>query len=81
MKTNSTTTVTQSLTLSGKDIITLLNKVGVFNDEIIKLPMKVVFQVPGGGDYSNTDVEFEKEEWVKISWTTHSTLTAIQNIK
>lgn len=79
MKTNSNTVVNQSITLSGRDIVKLLNKAGIFNDGMMDIPTKVVFKVPRGGDYSGMDVDFDNEELVQVSWTTSTTLNTIKD--
>ena len=59
--------ITHTVTLSGKDIINMLHEMGT--DYGPGSDATVEFKVPGGGDYSNTDVDFLNEERVVVRWT------------
>ena len=73
MKQSSNTTVSQSVALTGKDVVELLVSAGIIPEELIedKVSIHVNFKVPTGGDYSGMDVDFDKEERLVVSWTSH----------
>lgn len=72
MNIRSNSTIHQSISVSGRDIVKVLHRAGIIPEEAMKQNIQVVFKIPGGGDYSNTDYEFNNEELVQISWTTTS---------
>lgn len=72
MKYSSRGKITHQLTLTGREILDL-----IVNDGFeIPTPMpeasmmEICFKVPGGGDYSNTSVDFKDEDRVVVTWTT-----------
>lgn len=67
MKLNTTGKITHTLYLSGKDIIDLLEALG--SNYIPNETVEIVFKVPTGGDHSGSEVEFENDERVKVTWT------------
>lgn len=75
MKAKTNTTVHNTVTVSGIDIFNLLIQAGMIPRDVEKQNITVVFKVPGGGDYSNTSVDFIREELVEISWTNQSMVT------
>lgn len=66
-KTVSTTTITQNtIELSRNDIIDLLRTKGLdIPDTCV-----VEFHVPGGGDYSNSDIVVSEQSPVSVTWMT-----------
>lgn len=63
-------TIRHKVSVSGDDIIDLLRKDG-FD---IKLGASVTIHVPGGGDWSNTDLDVSLENKVEVRWTDKHTL-------
>ena len=69
VSTQSIKKVTHTLKLSAFDIIELLN--GRRDHILPEVPADatVVFAVPGGGDYSNTNVEVDFNAPIVVTWT------------
>jgi len=59
------------ITLSGEDIIELINLYIHVELKGAKVPSDatVKFSVPGGGDYSNQRVDIDKDNNVIVSWS------------
>lgn len=66
IKRNITTTERHEITLTGKDVLHLLRATG------LRIPDKAImeFAVPGGGDWSNTDIAVDGDNPLTISWQT-----------
>lgn len=65
-----------SLTLTDEDLIALLNKAGLdIPDGAV-----VTVAVPGGGDWSNTDLHIEDYRTIDIDWTTTTEYDAHEHV-
>jgi len=67
IQTRTTHLTITTIKLNGRQILELLK------DRITdKIPddAVVAFSIPGGGDWSNTDLEFKDDSLVKVSYTT-----------
>ena len=56
--------VEKEITLTDFDILSLLHKAGY------EVPdsCEVIFRTPGGGDWSNTDIDIDAEQPITIRW-------------
>jgi hypothetical protein len=73
MKLNATTNqiATTKITITGKDILELL-KAKYPEHFRLSTKSKVTFQVPGGGDYSNMELDIDSENPIHIELITES---------
>lgn len=66
-----TTTTSGSIELNAADIAELLRKAGVeIPASAVTSGMRVYFAVPGGGNWSNTDVDIDDKNPVRVEWQT-----------
>lgn len=59
-------TESHELELNQADILELLRKAG--HDIPEQAVLRVYFAVPGGGDWSNTDIDIDKNHPLRIEW-------------
>lgn len=67
IRTHTTHTTKTTIKLNGRQIIELLN--GSITDEIPDNAV-VTFSIPGGGDWSNQNLDFKDDSLVTISYST-----------
>ena len=66
---NDKTTITKrKISLNGKDIIELLNDPPL-DGVIVPVNASVTFEVPGGGNWSGTDLDIDDDYPVVVEWT------------
>ncbi len=65
-----TTTIKKStqIKITGSDIFKLLQSTGEIPESVEALQVHVCFQVPGGGDWSNTSVDITSGDLIIVSW-------------
>ncbi len=57
-----------SVELNAADIVELVRKAGVIPDSFVAANMRVYFAVPGGGDWTNTDIDIDDKHPVRVEW-------------
>ena len=73
-----TTQRRHEITLDGEAIRALLSQ-GLVAQGLDPLPHRgyaVTFTVPGGGDWSSTEIDITREHPITVSWTTTETETS-----
>ena len=67
--TTKTTTVQHSVKLGAGDILDMLRKAGVpVPDSAVASDLRITVRVPGGGDWSNTNIDISASNPVVIEW-------------
>lgn len=59
--------VNHTLTLTGKDIIEMLQTYSA--DVAPSKDVKIIFRVPGGGDWSGQDIDIMNDSGIILTWT------------
>lgn len=61
---------TMTLALTGEAIVTMLSIIGLVPEDVDPKDVKVTFTVPGGGDWSYTDIDINQKDPIRVEYTT-----------
>lgn len=62
-----TTTRANKIVLDGRELVEILRHAGYTQ---VPINAQVTFTVPGGGDWSNTNIDIDRQCPILVEWTT-----------